>query len=97
MHVVTVVDPTGAQQTAIHLNLADVQGTGETSGGLYIGNGAVKVLVPPTPIDQFSAGFTLEPTNGCASMPLNLNFTLQFNANGNLLADGSSVSLGGGG
>ena len=87
--------------TDVYLNMAGVQGTGQTSGGLYIGTGSQKfvgVQWPPVPIfpgGTIFATFTLEPTNGCASLPFFVTFTAAFSSDGTLLPE-STVSLGGG-
>ncbi len=76
--------------------MAGVSGVGQTSGDLYIGIGTNRqaaVTVAPGPTD-FPATFTLEPTNGCASVPLPLTFTLVFNSDGTLNVAGSSVRVG---
>lgn len=96
VHVVTKVDPTTFVGN-LHLNMAGVNGVGQTSGDLYIGIGSNKrvgIAIPPGP-KVFTATFTLEPTNGCASVPLPLKFTLNFNSDGTLNAAASSVSVGG--
>jgi hypothetical protein len=99
-HVVTQAFPQNPVKTVnVYLNMAGVQGTGQTSGGLYLGTGSNKVIGLPWPPEPFltlpvSASFSLEPTNGCASVPLPLNFDLHFASDGTLLPD-SSVSIGG--
>jgi hypothetical protein len=100
VHVVTKVGPNFL--TNVHLNMAGVQGTGQTSGGLYIGTGSQKfvdVQYPPVPIFPpgliLPATFTLETTNGCASLPFSVAFTAAFGSDGTLLPE-STVSLGGG-
>ena len=68
----------------LHLNMAGVSGASRTSRDLYIGIGTSKqvgIAVPPGP-NAFTATFTLEPTNNCASVPLPLRFTLNFNSDG---------------
>jgi hypothetical protein len=75
-HVVTQVGPTTLD---IYLNMAGIQGTGETSGSLYIGTGSAKVIGlqhPPSPCFPVAASFTLQATNGCADVPLPLLFQL---------------------
>jgi hypothetical protein len=83
--------------------MAGVQGTGQASGNLYIGTGSQKfvgVQYPPGPIFPpgpiLPATFTLEATNGCASLPFVVVFTAAFGSDGTLLPE-STVSLGGGG
>jgi len=100
VHVVTKVGPNFV--TNVHLNMAGVQGTGQTSGGLYIGTGSQKfvgVQYPPSPVfppaPVLPATFTLEATNGCASLPFLVLFTAAFSSDGTLLTE-STVSLGGG-
>ena len=82
--------------------MAGVQGTGQTSGGLYICTGSQKfigVRYPPSPVfppgPVLPATFTLETTNDCASLPFVVAFTAAFSSDGTLLPD-STVSLGGG-
>ena len=96
VHVVTEVDPTTSVGT-LHLNLAGVSGVGQSSGDLYIGLGTneqVGVTVASGP-NVFTAIFTLEPTDGCASVPLPVKFTLDFNGDGTLNVAASSVMVGG--
>jgi hypothetical protein len=87
--------------TDVHLNMAGVQGSGQASGGLYIGTGSQKfvgVQWPPGPTfpgGAIFATFTLEATNGCASLPFFVTFTAAFSSDGTLLPE-STVSLGGG-
>ena len=88
--------------TDVYLNMAGAQGTGQTSGALYIGTGSQKfvgVQYPPAPIfprgPVLPATFTLEATNGCASIPFLVTFTAAFGSDGTLLPE-STVSLGGG-
>jgi hypothetical protein len=100
VHVVTKVGPNFL--TDVHLNMAGVQGTGQTSGSLYIGTGSQKFVgvqfppVPGFPGVPIFAIFTLEPTNGCASIPFTVTFGAAFGSDGTLLPE-STVSLGGGG
>jgi hypothetical protein len=100
VHAVTKVGPNFVAD--VHLNMAGVQGTGQTSGGLYIGTGSQKfvgVQYPPAPVFPPSpvlpATFTLETTNDCASLPFVVAFTAAFSSDGTLLPE-STVSLGGG-
>jgi hypothetical protein len=100
VHVVTKVGPNFV--TDVHLNMAGVLATGQTSGGLYIGTGSQKfvgVQYPPSPVfppvPVLPATFTLETTNGCASLPFFVTFTAAFSSDGTLLPE-STVSLGGG-
>jgi hypothetical protein len=99
VHVVTHVGPNFIAD--IHLNMAGVDGIGQTTGDMYIGTGSNKVLavqlvpngVPPRPV---RANFTLETTNGLASVPLPLTFELMLGSDGTLLPSPSStVSIGG--
>jgi hypothetical protein len=98
VHVVTKVGPNFL--TNVHLNMAGVQGTGQTSGGLYIGTGSQKFVgvqfpfAPAAPV-PLQAIFTLEATNGCASLPFVVTFTAAFSSDGTLLSE-STASLGGG-
>ena len=94
VHVVTEVDPTTAVGN-LHLNLAGVSGVGQSSGDLYIGLGTneqVGVTVASGP-NVFTGSFTLEPTDGCAGVPLPLKLTLNFNGDGTLNAAASSVMV----
>jgi hypothetical protein len=100
VHVVTKVGPNFL--TNVHLNIPGVQGAGQTSGSLYTGTGSQKfigVQYPPSPVYPPSpilpATFTLEATNGCASLPFFVTFTAAFGSDGALLPE-STVSLGGG-
>jgi hypothetical protein len=82
-----------------YLNMAGVDGVGQTSGSLYIGTGSNKfigVQYPPIPITPATivAIFNLEATNGCASAGLPVTFQLRFGSDGTLLAE-STVSVGG--
>jgi hypothetical protein len=99
VHVVTNVGPNFV--TDIYLNMAGVDGIGRTTGNMYIGTGSNKALAvqlvpngyPPSPI---RANFTLETTNGLASVPLLLTFELMLGSDGTLLPSPSStVSVGG--
>ena len=79
------------------LSMAGVSGIGQTSGDLYIGVGTYKrarIAVAPG-LNSFTTDFTLEPTDGCASVPLPVKFRLNFNRDGTLNAAASSVTLGG--
>jgi hypothetical protein len=94
-HVVTVWPPEPfLRMVNVYLNMAGVQGTGLTSGSLYVASGATKFIgleFPPEPdftLPVF-ANFLLEPTNGCASVPLPLNFELVFASDGTLLPQSS--------
>lgn len=99
VHAVTAVVPPDPIQPQgafkVFLNMADVTGTGTPSGNLYIGTGAFhqanNVLVPPSPILPI---FQLQGTVGCMSTPLPVTVRLMFDSAGNLLADGSSATLG---
>jgi hypothetical protein len=96
MHVVThvypaepVLVPPTPIRVNIHLNTAGAQGTGQ-SGTLYLVTGSPKfigVAWPPQP--DLQANFALEPTDGCASVPLPLNFELVFASDGTLLPQSS--------
>lgn len=96
VHVVTEVNPTTSVGN-LHLNLAGLSGVGQSSGDLYIGLGTneqVGVTVASGP-NVFTSTFTLEPTDGCASVPLPVKFTLNFNGDGTLNAATSSATVGG--
>jgi hypothetical protein len=95
-HVVTKVGLNFV--TDLHLNMAGVSGVGGTTGNMYIGTGSNKFLsvqltpnqFPPSPV---RADFTLEPTDGCASVPLPLIFELVPGSDGTLQTS-STVSVG---
>jgi len=97
VHLVTNVGPNFVAD--VYLNMAGVDGIGQTTGNMYIGTGSNKALgvqlvpngFPPRPI---RANFTLEPTNGLASVPLSLTFQLMLGSDGTLLPS-STVSVGG--
>ena len=80
VHVVTLVRQ--GMVTDIHLNLAGVQGIGQTTGNLYIGTGSQKFsqVAGPIPLGDMPvpALFTLEHTDGCASDQLPLTAHLAF-------------------
>lgn len=95
VHVITKVNRTGLVGN-FQLSMAGVSGVGQTSGDLYIGVGTNKragIAVVPG-LNSLRTEFTLEPTNGCASVPLPVKFTLNFNNDGTLNASTSSVSVG---
>jgi hypothetical protein len=97
VHVVTKVRSN--QLFDAYLNMAGVDGMGQTSGSLYIGTGSNKfigVQWPPDPITPATivAIFSLEATNGCASVGLPVTFHLLFGSDGALLVD-STMSVGG--
>jgi hypothetical protein len=95
VHVVTKTEPSIIRQ--IHLNMAGVDGVGQTSGSTYIGTGSNKFVdLPSDPCISVQANFTLETTNGCASVPLPVTATLCFAKDGTLLpSPQSTVSVGG--
>jgi len=94
VHVVTKAGPGVISQ--IHLNMAGVDGVGQTSGSMYIGTGSVNLVnVPPEPCITVPANFTVETTNGCASVPLPATAELCYATDGTLLPQSSSVSIGG--
>ena len=94
VHVVTKASP--ASIAEIHLNMAGVDGVGQTSGNAYIGTGSRKLVnLPPEPCITVEADFTLETTDGCASVPLPVTAGLCFDSSGKLLPQSSSVSIGG--
>jgi hypothetical protein len=92
VHVVSVVRSDSVAD--IYLNMAGVHGVGQTTGTTYIGTGANRLLGVALPSPDFQAGFTLEPTDRCASTALPLAFVLEFGDDGALL-DTSTVSVGG--
>jgi hypothetical protein len=96
VHVVTRAAPGFIEQ--IHLNLAGVDGVGQTSGNMYIGTGSNKLtnLLRTDPCTPVQTNFTLEKTDGCASVPLPVSANLCFARDGTLLQS-SSVSIGGDG
>jgi hypothetical protein len=99
VHVVTKVGPNFVAD--VYLNMAGVMGMGETSRDPYIGTGSQKfvgVQYPPGPVYPpvpIFATFTLEPTNGSASIPFVGTLTAAFGSDGTLLPE-STVVLGGG-
>jgi hypothetical protein len=94
VHVVTKVGLNFV--TDVHLNMAGVNGVGQITGNMYIGTGSNRLLgvqlipnqLPPDPV---RAIFTLEPTDGCASVPLSLTFELVPGSDGTLLPSPSST------
>lgn len=96
VHIITRVNPKSFVGN-LQISLAGVSGIGQTSRDLYIGVGTSKragTAIPPGR-NTFTATFTLESTNGCASVPLPLKFTLNFNGNGTLNGTASTISVGG--
>lgn len=95
IHVVTQVfwpaDPGLGRTVNIYLNIAAAPCTGHASGSLYIGSGSAKLIGLAFPPDTVLCvpDFTLEPTNGCASVPLPLNVQLVFASDGTLLPESS--------
>ena len=94
-HVTAVVS--GNFLADLHLNMAGVDGIGQTTGNMYIGIGSTKFLdvawppgpiVPPNPI---RASFSLEPTNRGGSVPLVLDFGLRFGTDGTLLPSSTVI------
>jgi hypothetical protein len=89
VHVVTLVRQ--GMLMDIHLNMAGVQGTGQTTGNLYIGTGTQKSSNLGQPIgglegpEEVQPNFTLEHTDGCASDQFGLTFDLAFGSDGTLL------------
>ena len=74
--------------TDLHINMAGLVGTGQTTGNMYVGTGSNKFLdvawpphpvSPPTPIQ---ATFSLESTNRGGSVPLLLDIALVFGPDG---------------
>src|SRR5215469_11587307 len=100
VHVVARVEAVvGAQfLTDIYLNMAGVTGTGQTTGGMYIGTGSnkyVNIDYPPTtviPPDPIHANFSLEAARRSGSVQLPLTFDLRFGTDGTLLPS-STVSV----
>ena len=89
VHAVTAVfppNPVMPQKTvSVFLNTADVTGTGQSTGNLYLGTGAFQqpnIVFPPSPV---SPSFQLQGTDGCMSTALPVTVTLVFDASGNLL------------
>jgi hypothetical protein len=88
-HVTAVVS--GNFLADLYLNMAGVDGIGQTTGNKYIGTGSNKFLdvsYPPDPIippNPIRASFSLEPTNRGGSVPLVLDFSLRFGTDGTLL------------
>jgi hypothetical protein len=77
--------------TEVHLNVAGVQGIGQTTGNLYIGTGSQKSSYATTPIAVGNsslqlppASFALEHTDGCAADTLFVLVNLNFNAAGEI-------------
>lgn len=73
--------------------MAGVQGTGQTTNNLYIGTDSANVIgaaFPPEP--RLIANFSLDPTNGLASVPLPLSVALVFASDGTLQPE-ASVSI----
>lgn len=87
VHVVTKASQ--GLVTEIHLNTAGMQGTGQSTGNMYVGTGSQKftnLSNPPESDMPVNANFTLEHTDGCASDSLGLSFDLGFASDGTLLA-----------
>jgi hypothetical protein len=84
VHVVTILRRDGS--LFVHLNLANVTGTGQASGDTYIGVGAHNY--PPAPLASSQLAlhhdFRLQSTEGCASQPLPITVTLDFSGNGHV-------------
>ena len=93
VHVVTQARPNFVAM--IHLNMAGVEGTGQTRRNMYIGTGADRLLnlQPGDPCFPLQANFTLEKTDGCASVPLPVTARLCLAGDGTLLSS-STVSVG---
>src|SRR5262249_13562176 len=97
VHVVTLVGPNFLSD--LYMNMAGVQGTGQTSGSLYIGTGSQKVLRiqwPPVPVtpQPITGFFTLETTNGAASIPFAVIFAPVFASDGTLLPASTVTAAG---
>jgi hypothetical protein len=94
LHVVTTVHENWVMD--IHLDMAGVDGIGQTSGASYIGTGSTKFidLQGGPELDAITTNFTLENTNRCASVPLPVTFQLSFGNDGRLLPE-SNASIGG--
>jgi hypothetical protein len=101
VHVVSIILPNAAPNPLpirLHFNLADVIGTGQTSGNTYIGTGAQDFefqQVPPDPIAPVD--FTLQHTDGCRDTVLPVSFTLNFDEGGHLVGGSATLRTGGGG
>ena len=98
VHVVSIVPPDPITPVRLHFNLADVIGTGQTSGNTYIGTGAQDFefqQVPPDPIAPVD--FTLQHADGCRDTVLPVSFTLNFDASSHLVGGSASLQTGGGG
>lgn len=84
VHVVTILNRSG--KLFVHLNLANVVGTGQATGDTYIGVGAHNY--PPAPLSSselvLNHNFRLQSTEGCASQPLPITVTLDFASNGHV-------------
>lgn len=96
VHVITKVNSKRLLGN-LQLSMAGVSGIGQTSRDLYIAVGNNKrtgIAVAPG-LNSFTTDFTLEPTNGCASVRLPVRFTLNFNRDGTLNSAASSVTVGG--
>jgi hypothetical protein len=82
----------------VYANLANVVGTGTTTGDLYVGAGAIKMsFIPPPDSDRtlrFVALFELIPSNACPSITLDASVTLVFDATWALDANLSTVTFG---
>jgi hypothetical protein len=93
VHVVTKASPAAIAE--IHMNMAGVDGVGQTSGNNFIGTGSAKLVnLPADPCITIGTAFTLEKTDGCASVPLPVTAGLCFDSNWKLLPQSSSVSIG---
>lgn len=84
VHVVTILHRNG--KLFAHLNLANVVGTGQTTGDTYIGVGAQNY--PPVTLSSsqlvLQHEFRLQSTQGCASQPLPVTVTLDLAADGHV-------------
>ena len=100
VHVVARVEAVvgGKFLTDVYLNMAGVTGTGQTTGGMYIGTGSnkfVNVAFPGDPVippDPIHANFYVEAARRGGSVQLPLTFDLRFGTDGTLLAS-STVSV----
>jgi len=96
-HVVTQVVTGPASRYSIHVNLAGVAGTGETTGLSYRAVGAARVKISPGPPDvvAFSAAFDLVQAGACETVQGGARVAgdLTFDREGHLLE--STLGFGG--
>jgi len=95
----------GVAEIRVHITLADVQGTGETTGATYLATGAVQMdfATPSLPTTlQGVATFAWIPLGPCRlprpqAETLSLPVELAVDANGHLAPNGRLVTISGGG